>query len=104
FIRPPCRRPSAGAASVNVGAAEASVDFAAAFFPVGMAVSTKSRSAQTIGVESPEPGSLTFHFTCSVSLQLTGGSANGAAPVASGPRHCGQNWLTSEGIPPALAI
>src|SRR5438093_9185324 len=103
-MRPPCRRPSPDPASAAAGALDVSGAFASAFLPVGIAVSTKIRSAQTIGVASPEPGSLTFHFTSSVSLQVTGGSANGAAPVASGPRHCGQNWFTSEGIPPALAI
>src|SRR5215210_6218854 len=43
-----------------------------------------------IGVEVPNPGSFTFHFTCSVSLQLVGGAASGATPDISGPRHCGQ--------------
>src|SRR5205085_10687855 len=43
-----------------------------------------------IGVEVPNPGSFTFHFTCSVSLQLVGGAASGATPDVSGPRHCGQ--------------
>src|ERR1043166_3185823 len=87
---PPSPPPAFGAA--------ASEAFAPPFFPVGMAVRRNSRSPHTTGVESPEPGTLTFHFTWFVSSHLSGGSASGATPVASGPRHCGQNSLP----PPAL--
>lgn len=68
-----------------------------------MAVKIKIRSPQTIGVESPAPGTLTFHLTFSVSLQVEGGSASGAAPVANGPRHCGQNWVAVEVVAPNAA-
>jgi hypothetical protein len=50
----------------------------------------KMRSPHTIGVAEPRPGSFTFHFTLLVSLHVVGGFADGATPVASGPRHCGQ--------------
>jgi hypothetical protein len=43
-----------------------------------------------IGVEVPRPGSLTFQRMFFPSLHVVGGSANGAAPLPSGPRHCGQ--------------
>src|SRR5260370_32877724 len=46
-----------------------------------------------IGVALPVPGILTFHLTLLVSLQVVGGSAEGATPVWSGPRHCGQFWF-----------
>src|SRR5438552_3972153 len=55
-----------------------------------MAVSIKIWFSQMIGVASPLPGILTFHFTFCVSDQIVGGFAAGAAPVARGPRHCGQ--------------
>src|SRR5438552_2903592 len=100
-MRPRGRPPSPGPVSGALGAAAASDAFAAAFLPVGIALRRKMRSPQTIGVASPEPGTLTFHFTWSDSLQLTGGSAIGPTPVASGPRHCGQNWLASVATSPA---
>jgi|SRR5678816_845626 hypothetical protein len=43
-----------------------------------------------IGVEVPKPGIFSFHFTFSVSLHFTGGSASGATPFARGPRQRGQ--------------
>src|SRR4051794_5306200 len=43
-----------------------------------------------IGVEAPSPGTLRFHRMFSVWLHVSGGLAAGAAPVPSGPRHCGQ--------------
>jgi len=54
------------------------------------AVSTNTLSPQTIGEPEPRPGIGTFQRTLLVSLQVAGGSASGATPVASGPRHCGQ--------------
>src|SRR5580658_5521373 len=56
----------------------------------------KMRLSQTMGVESPSPGMGVFHLTLLVSLQVTGGSASGATPVASGPRHCGQKRSAAE--------
>jgi hypothetical protein len=50
----------------------------------------KILSSQIIGVAFPLPGTLTFHFTFSDSLQVVGGFAEGATPVCEGPRHCGQ--------------
>ena len=61
----------------------------------GMAVKMKMRLPEIIGVEVPNPGVLIFHFTFLVSLHCDGGSASGATPVASGPRHCGQEFLES---------
>src|SRR5947207_13209659 len=93
-------RPRGDRASLEAGLAPAAVvvtgAFAALCFPTGMAVRIKTRSPQTMGVESPAPGILTFHFMWSVSLQVKGGSASGASPVASGPRHWGQNSLASD--------
>src|SRR5580658_3216514 len=63
---------------------------ASALLPVGMAVSMKTMFSQTIGEAEPSPGSFTFHLMLLVSLQVVGGLASGATPVASGPRHCGQ--------------
>src|SRR5262245_52958281 len=62
-----------------------------------MAVSTKTWSPQTMGVEAPRPGRGAFHLTLVFSSQLTGGSPRGAAPVASGPRQWGQ--LSSRSAP-----
>jgi hypothetical protein len=45
---------------------------------------------------------LAFHLTCWLSLQVMGGSASGASPVASGPRHWGQKRLASETASAAL--
>src|SRR5436190_16404110 len=87
-MRPRCRGSSADGFCAAV---DGSVDFAAACLPVGIAVRRNIRSAQIIGVASPKPGTGTFHLTCSLSLQLAGGSDKGATPVPSGPRHCGQN-------------
>lgn len=61
-----------------------------------MAVTTKIWSFQTIGVEVPKPGIFIFHFTFSVSLQVVGGFAPGATPLARGPRHLGQSPLDFE--------
>src|SRR5258706_7455307 len=102
-MRPRGRRPSPGAVSAGAGGV-GSEGFSSDFFPVGMAVRRKIRSAQTMGGESQDPGTLTFHLTCSVSLQVTGGFSNGADPVASGPRHCRQNWVASEVALAALTI
>src|SRR5690348_4094037 len=44
------------------------------------------------GVAEPSPGIFTFHLMLFVSLQETGGSAAGATPLCSGPRHSGQFW------------
>ena len=63
--------------------------------PVGIAVSTKTRSPQTIGDADALPGISTFQRMFFVSLHSTGGSPCGAAPVASGPRHWGQNISAS---------
>ena len=38
----------------------------------------------------PRPGIFTFHLMFSVALHFAGGSAFGASPVPSGPRHCAQ--------------
>src|SRR2546425_12076846 len=46
--------------------------------------------SQITGVAEPLPGILSFHFTFLVSFHSVGGSACGATPVPSGPRHCGQ--------------
>ena len=58
------------------------------FMPVFSAVVTNTKFPQTTGDEWPRPGSLVFQRMFFVSLHSTGGSAFGAAPVASGPRHC----------------
>lgn len=70
----------------------------------------KIRSPQTMGVAVPLPGSFTFQRTFEVSLQVTGGSALGAVPVSSGPRHPGQlcaiaarNALAAAGVVAFLA-
>src|SRR5580704_12044180 len=55
-----------------------------------MAERIKIRLSHTMGVALPSPGIGVFHLTLLVSLQVNGGSASGANPVASGPRHCGQ--------------
>src|SRR5579884_2096833 len=74
------------------GASSGSADLveAAGFLPVGTAVSTKTLPPQTTGVAEPLPGSFTFHLMLLDSLQLVGGLASGATPLAIGPRHCGQ--------------
>src|SRR5688572_24202092 len=48
------------------------------------------RSPQAIGVELRGSGSGTFHFTCSVALQVKGRFVSVVIPVPSGPRHAGQ--------------
>src|SRR5579872_6113952 len=58
----------------------------------------KIRSSQMIGVAVPLPGTFTFHFTWLVSLQVVGGLASGRAPVAKGPRHCGQFCAASAAV------
>ena len=68
--------------------------------PTGTAVVTNTWSPQMIGVADPLPGIAIFQRTLSVSLHFSGGSASGAAPVASGPRHCGQ--VPSAAVSPAL--
>ena len=45
---------------------------------------------QMIGVEVPLPGSLIFHATFLVALQLTGYVPLGATPLSVGPRQLGQ--------------
>ena len=55
----------------------------------GTAAWMKIRSPHTIGVDDPDPGSFTFHFTFFDSLHSTGGCASGEAPVDAGPRHAG---------------
>src|SRR5262245_39003311 len=55
-----------------------------------MAVATKTRSPQTIGVALPRPGSAAFHFMLVLSSHSSGGSPFGAVPLASGPRQWGQ--------------
>src|ERR1041385_3692415 len=77
---------SAGFASAVL----ASADFSSTGFGTRTAVRAKTRSPHTTGVEDAEPGTATFHFTFLVSLHSSGGSASGATPLASGPRHCGQ--------------
>src|SRR5262245_17384152 len=52
----------------------------------------KTLLSQMTGVAEPLPGIFTFHLTWLVSLQVVGGLAKGATPLASGPRHCGQFW------------
>src|SRR6185295_11766045 len=52
---------------------------------------TYTRSSNTMGEECPLPGSAIFQRIFFFSLHSTGGSACGATPFASGPRHCGQN-------------
>src|SRR4051812_6493425 len=59
----------------------------------------KTWSPQMIGVAAPLPGIRTFHFTLLVSLQVEGGFPEGAVPVASGPRHCGQFWSAEDEAP-----
>src|SRR5262245_60475478 len=56
----------------------------------GTAVVRKTRSLHRTGEECPLPGMGLFQRTFSLSLQRTGGSAWGATPVASGPRHWAQ--------------
>ena len=51
-----------------------------------------------IGVEVPKPGIFSFHFTFSVSLHFTGGSASGATPFARGPRQRGQFALVESAL------
>src|SRR5439155_25984454 len=74
----------------------APASFSLAFLPIGIAVRMNTRSPQMIGVESPSPGTFTFHLIWLVSLQLSGGSARDATPLANGPRHCGQKSLPSD--------
>jgi hypothetical protein len=45
----------------------------------------------------------TFQRTFSVSLQVTGGSARGPTPVASGPRHWGQLFRAFDSVDATLA-
>ena len=71
--------------------------------PAGTAVDTNTWSPQTIGVAEPLPGIAIFHLTLRVSLHSTGGSAAGASPVASGPRHCG-HALSSAAASSALEV
>src|SRR5262245_49005778 len=49
------------------------------------------RSPQTMGEADPRPGISTFQRTFFVSLQSSGGLADFEMPLASGPRHWGQN-------------
>jgi hypothetical protein len=74
---------------------------ASAGLPTGIAVWMKMESPQMIGVDVPRPGILTFHRTFFPSAQVVGGSAVGATPLASGPRHCAQ---LASGVSAARAI
>src|SRR5688500_5945402 len=85
----PRGRPSPCCCAARIGPGTA-VGISALFLPVGTAVWIKIWSPQTIGVPVPRPGTLTFHFTFSVALHFTGGSAFGPSPVPSGPRHLPQ--------------
>src|SRR6185503_15949425 len=67
-----------------------SAGFASIGFVTRTAVRTNTRLPQTTGVEEAEPAIGNFHFTFLFSLHSSGGSASGATPLASGPRHCGQ--------------
>src|SRR5688572_32445383 len=85
----PRGRPSPCCCAARIGPGTA-VGISAIFLPVGTAVWIKIWSPQTIGVPVPRPRILTFHFTFSVALHFTGGSAFGPSPVPSGPRHLPQ--------------
>jgi hypothetical protein len=50
-----------------------------------------NRSPHTTGDAEPRPGTSTFHLTFFDSLHSSGGDADRETPLASGPRHCGQN-------------
>ena len=71
---------------LNRGSAFGSLS-AATVRSVLIAVTTKTWSPQTIGVALPWPGSSAFHLMLVFASQVIGGSAFGAVPLASGPRH-----------------
>ncbi len=51
---------------------------------------------ETTGDDQPTPGNADRHSTLSLLLQVSGGRASAATPVASGPRncvHCADNTL-----------
>src|SRR5262245_56881681 len=56
-----------------------------------------------MGVACPVPGIFTFHLMWLDSLQVVGGLAAGATPVARGPRHCGQCWSAAGAAAPIEA-
>src|SRR5689334_18965813 len=72
---------------------------------MGTAAVTYTASPKTTGEEWALPGSGVFHRMSFVSLQCSGGVANGATPVASGPRHCGQyrSAFAPESLPESSA-
>ncbi|MXY23265.1 MAG: ABC transporter permease [Acidobacteria bacterium] len=72
--------------------------------PNGTAVRRKTLSSHTIGEADPRPGTSTFQATCSVSLQVSGGSACRETPLASGPRHCPQYRSASATCAPAGSV
>src|SRR5262245_60684509 len=86
------RPPALGAAFSASGGGDST---ASIFLPVGIAVCMKIRSPQTIGEDVPDPGTATFHLTFLASPHSSGGWAVVEAPLASGPRHCGQNRCES---------
>jgi hypothetical protein len=61
--------------------------------PLEIAVTRKIWFFQITGVARPDPGISVFHFTFSVSLQLTGGLASSTTPVREVPLQVGQESL-----------
>src|SRR6056297_1211344 len=57
-------------------------------WPVGTAVTTKTRLSQTTGEPDPRPGIFAFHLTFSFGDQFVGGLASGAVPFPVDPRQC----------------
>src|SRR6202034_4400166 len=92
----PCLRSKHRTTHLYISSGASAATGAAGFLPVPRAERIKTRLSQTMGVELPSPGIGVFHLTLLVSLQVSGGSACGATPVASGPRHCGQKRSASE--------
>ena len=60
-----------------------------------IALSTKMRFFQTIGVARPEPGILVFHLMFFSSLHSMGGFESGTVPFWVGPRQFGQVSLAA---------
>src|SRR5262245_934405 len=58
--------------------------------PASLGEGMKIRSPQIAGVEPLHDGSLTFHFTFSLSDHLEGSPVEADVPLSAGPRHCGQ--------------
>ena len=107
FVRQPTRRPpvsSGCAACCDRGQGRRTDDrlSAVAFFcergwglgmsagsacrPVSIAVTTKTRSPQTIGVDAAESGQFRLPFDIGVGVPLYGRLASRAVPLARGPR------------------